>query len=84
MCRLWVSNLERSTHRALNVVIGTPKPSSRHLAEIYSTKVVFFGNFKKFLNQELASNDTLKKICSNIKLELQINNKMDQYTINSF
>ena len=29
MCRLWVSNLERSTHRVLNVVIDTPKPSSR-------------------------------------------------------
>ena len=29
MCQLWVSNLERSTHRVLNVVIGTPKPSSR-------------------------------------------------------
>ena len=26
MCRLLVSNLERVTHRVLNVVIGTPKP----------------------------------------------------------
>ena len=29
VCRLWVSNLERSTYRVLYVVIGTPKPSSR-------------------------------------------------------
>ena len=33
VCRLWVSNLERSTHRVLNVVIGTPKPWSRQFEQ---------------------------------------------------
>ena len=41
MCRLWVSNLECSTHRVLNVVIGTPKPTSRRDFKFY---VVFLKN----------------------------------------
>ena len=35
MCRLWVSNLGRSTHRVLNAVIGTPKPYKQYINVYY-------------------------------------------------
>ena len=46
MCRLLVSNLECSTHRVLNVVIGTPKASSRQLSrnDLKSFKLFHFTN----------------------------------------
>ena len=50
MCRLQVSNLERSTHRVLNVVIGTPKTSSR-LGRNVQVKFYFTTEAQKYFEK---------------------------------
>ena len=72
MCRLLVSNLDCSTHRVLNVVIGTPKPSSRH----YNIKIFLIKYALKIKNLCISTKICLFLISSlNTKYDFILNSK---------